>query len=475
LKNSQNHTNKFILHYLLPGLLVFSIALLIRFYLTYSIGNSGDEFERWYQSKRILQGIGMDRLDHHTLRWSINIPILMFQWLLGTKPVIYYLIPASFGALASLFVFNISRSIAGLSAGFFSSFLFTVTPQISTSGTQLLPAIFSCAYLLGTVYFTLRFFENNKNSSLVFTTLFMFLAYGSKVPNLFFLPGLIVFIYWRANTLRPLFLFLSLLLLLFILETIGIALYSGEFVWMGRIHYLSQHMDVMQGEKYVYHFSDIWKRWLLLPGYWQYLLIGSLICGIFTLFSRHEEDKNILLLVFFMLLSFSFFTTLAITSIDPLRFVQPPINRYLTVTIPFAIIIVCCTLSLLNRVLTPIMTIVLCWFWATHNYQNQLKPTWDPAILRANEYQKTISDHWRNDYALLFKFSKDSRLYRAVYLENDILFKSDGSVERIGRVAPTKFDFPTKLPILFVMSRTKTPVGYLELTRQQAFKSKKNF
>ncbi|MGI9538016.1 MAG: glycosyltransferase family 39 protein [Desulfocapsaceae bacterium] len=470
----QTPSNKFILHCLAPGLLIFSIALLIRLYLTYSIGNSGDEFERWYQSKRVLEGMGMDRLDHHTLRWSINIPTLLFQWLLGTKPAIYYLIPASFGALATLFAFTISRSIAGLGAGVFSAFLFAVTPQISIAANNLMPAIFSCAYLLGTVYFTLRFVENEKGSHLILAILFMFLAYGSKIPNLFFLPGLIVFIYWRTKTLRPLFLFLSLLLLLFILETIGIALYTGEFAWLGRVHYLSQHMDVMQGEQWAYHISDIWKRWLVLPGYWQSLLMGSLICGTFILFSREKKHRESISLIFFMLLSFSFISTFAITSIDPLRFVQPPIDRYLTVTIPFAIIIICCTLSLISIVLTPAMTIFLCWFWATNNYQSQLKTTWTPAVLRANEYQKTISEHWRNDYALLFKFSKDARLYRAVYLEDDILFKSDGSVERIGRVAPTRFDYPSKLPILFVMSRTKTPVGYLELTRKQAIKSKKN-
>ena len=475
MNNSQNPPPNFILYYLSPGLLIFSIALLIRLYLTYSIGNAGDEFERWYQSKRVLEGIGMDRLDHHTLRWSINIPTLIFQWLLGTKPVIYYLIPASFGALASLFVFNISRSIAGLSAGLFSSFLFTVTPQISIAGNNLMPAIFSCAYLLGSVYFTLRFVENNKSSYLIFAALFMFLAYGSKVPNLFFLPGLIVFIYWRTNSLSPLLLLLSLLLLFFIIETIGIALYAGEFVWLGRIHYISQHLDVMHEQEWAYHFSDIWKRWLILPVYWQGLLVASLICGTFVLFSRNKKHNKEILLIFLMLLTFSFISTFAITSIDPLRFVQPPINRYLTVTIPFAIIIVCCTFSLRNKALTPALTIVLCWFWATNNYQHQLTPTWTPAVLRANEYQKTISEHWRNDYALLFKFSKDARLYRAVYLEDDILFKSDGSVERIGRVAPAILYYPTKLPILFVISRTKAPVGYLELTREQAIKSKKNF
>ena len=70
LKNSwitpQTPSTKFILHYMLPGLLVFSIGILVRVYVSYSIGNSGDEFERWYQSTRVLEGIGMDRLDHHT-------------------------------------------------------------------------------------------------------------------------------------------------------------------------------------------------------------------------------------------------------------------------------------------------------------------------------------------------------------------------------------------------------------------------
>ena len=475
LKNSRTPSRDFILHYLLPGLAVFGIAFLIRLYLTYPIGNSGDEFERWYQSKRVLQGIGMDRLDHHTLRWSVNLPLLVFQWLLGTKPVIYYLIPATFGALASLFVFNISRGIAGLSAGLIASFLFTVTPEISKAGSQLMPEIFSCAYLLGTAYFTLKFVENNKASSLVIATIFLFFAYGSKVPNLFFLPGLIVYIYWRTRALRPLILFLSLLFLLFVLETIAIALYTGEFAWLGRIHYLGQHMDVMEGEQWAYHYSDIWKRWLLLPGYWQSLLIGSLFCGVISLLFGRKEGNKMILLLFLMLISFSFITTFAITSMDPVRFAQPLINRYLTVTIPFAIIVICCTLSLLHIILTPAMMIVLCWFWATNNYQSQLTTAWTPALVQANDYQKAISDHWRNDYALLFKFSKDSRLYRAVYLEDDILFKGDGSVERIGRVTPTRLDFPSKLPIVFVMSRTKTPVGYLELTRKQAFKSKKTF
>jgi hypothetical protein len=124
--------------------------------------------------------------------------------------------------------------------------------------------------------------------------------------------------------------------------------------------------------------------------------------------------------------------------------------------------------------LTAAVTVAMCWFWATNSYHSQLKTTWTPAVLRANQYQKTISDHWRNDYALLFKFSKDARLYRAVYLEDDILFKDDGSVERIGRISPARFDLPTKIPIVFVMSKTRNPVGYLELGREQKFKRKRD-
>ena len=474
LITSQNHTIRFIYQYLLPGILVFCIALLIRLYLTYSVGNAGDEFERWYQSKRVLQGIGMDRLDHHTLRWSINLPLLMFQWLLGTNAAIYYFIPASFGALASLFVFKITRSIAGLSVGGLAAFLFTITPQITKSGSQLMPEIFSCAYILGTAYFILRFSENKKVFYLIVATIFMFLAYGSKVPNLFFLPGLIIFIYWQTDSLRPLILFLSLLLLLFIFETIGIALYTGDLVLTGRIHYLSQHMGVMQEDQWAYHFSDIWRRWLILQGYWQILLVGSLICALFMPFLSNKEARAKILLIFLMLISFAFVSTFAITSIEPIRFVQPLINRYLTVTIPFAVIMVCSTLGLLHVTIPAVITIALAWFWATNTYHRQMQPTWTPAVLRANQYQKTISDHWRNNYALLFKYSKDARLYRALYLEDDILFKGDGSVERIGRISPARFNFPTKIPIVFVMSKTKSPVGYLELAREQEFKSKKD-
>ena len=474
LLNSPNQSRRVVFHSLLPGVLVFGIALLIRLYLTYSVGNSGDEFERWYQGKRVLQGIGMDRLDHHTLRWSINLPMLMFQWLLGTKPAIYYLIPASFGALASLFVFKISRSIAGLSVAILAAFLFTVTPQIAKSGSQLMPAIFSCAYILGTAYFILRFSENRKNSYLISAAIFMFLAYGSKVPNLFFLPGLVIFIYWQTDSLRPLVLFLSLLLLLFILETIGIALYTGDFVLTGRIHYLSQHMGVMQEDQWAYHFSDIWRRWLKLPGYWQILLAGALLCGLFMPFLRNDETRVKIWLLFLMLLSFSFITTFAITSLEPVRFAQPLIDRYLTVTIPFAIIIMCSTIGLIHMAFSAALTLTLAWFWATNTYHSQLNPTWTPAVLRANQYQKTISDHWRKDYALLFKLSKDARLYRSLYLEDDILFKGDGSVERIGRISPARFELPTKLPIVFVMSKSRNPAGYLELTRKQEFKSKKD-
>ena len=475
LKNSQNLTHQFILHNLLPGLLVFLVALLIRLYLTYPVGNSGDEFERWYQSKRILNAVGMDRMDHHTLRWSVNIPVLIFQWLFGTKPVVYYLIPACFGALASLFVFNISRLITGLRTGFVSSFLFTVTPQISQVGSQLLTEIFSCTYLLGTAYFILRYFKNNRNSYLIFATIFMFLAYGSKEPNLFFLPGLTIYIYWRAKSLFPPVLFLSLLLLLFFVETAGVALYSGEFGWLGRINYLNQHMDVMQGEEMVYKLSDIWSRWFILPGYWQCLLVASLICGLFTFWARHQENNHMIHLITLMLISFSLISTFAIISIDPLRFAQPLRSRYLTVTIPFAVIIICNTLAYLHILLTPAVAILLCWFWATHNYQNQLQPTWTPSVLGVNEYQRKISDHWRDGYALLFKYSKDARLYRAVYLEDDIVFKNDGSVERIGGIPSLDIHFPTKLSVLHIMSRGRTPKGYLELTRKQAIISKRDF
>jgi hypothetical protein len=462
----------------LPGLLIFTLALIIRFYFTYSIGDAGDEFVKWYQNKRVLQGLGWDRLDHHTVRWSLNTPALIVQWLLGNNASIYYITPAFFGAVAALFVFLITRLIAGTTTAVFAAFLFSVAPPVAKAGSQFLPAIFTCAYVLGSAYFVLRFTESSprQNRWLVLSALFLFFAYGTKVPNLFFLPGIVIFLWWRSRPfLQPTILFFAILLGLYILETIGLALFTGNFVWSGRLHYLGFHMDRMMGETHVYHLSDIWQRWLMLPAYWQWLLVSACVAGAIGWFKRESGRNYAMMLIFAMLLSFSLLTTFAIVDFEPLRFVQPLRIRYLTVTIPLAVIVLCCGLQLLHIVLVPVAVILFCWPWATHNYAAQLRSDWVPAVLRANGYQKMISDYWRNDYALLFKGAKHSRLYRAAYLDDDILFKSDGSVERIGRISSAKFDIPTKIPILFVMSRTENPVGYLELTRAQEIHRKKTF
>lgn len=470
--------NRHFISVILPGLLIFSLALFIRFYFTYSIGDAGDEFVKWYQNKRVLQGLGWDRLDHHTVRWSLNTPTLIVQWLFGNKAAVYYITPAFFGALAALFVFGVTRSISGTTTAVFAALLFSVTPPVVSAGSQFLPAIFTCAYVLGTAYFLLRYTESKPRRYrwLVLAALFLFFAYGTKVPNLFFLPGIIIFLLWRTRPLlKPTVLLLAVLFGLFILETIGLAIFTGDFVWSGRLHYLGFHMERMLEETHVYQVADIWKRWLMLPGYWQWLLLAACAGAVIGWLTRKSGDNSGIVLVFLMLFSFSFLTTFAITDLEPLRFVQPLRPRYLTVTIPLAIILLCCGLSRLHVALVPLAVVLFCWPWATHNYTKELRSDWVPAVLRANDYQKTISDHWRNGYALLFKRSKHVRLYRAAYLDDDILFKDDGTVEPMTKVFSEKFDFPTKSPIIFMISRTDEPVGYLELTRSQQIQSKKDF
>lgn len=473
--SSQN--SKFI-SLILPWLLIFTLALFIRFYFTYSIGDAGDEFVKWYQNKRVLQGLGWDRLDHHTVRWSLNTPTLIIQWLFGNSASVYYITPAIFGALAALFVFAITRLIAGTTTAVLAAFLFSVAPPVVKAGSQFLPAIFTCAYVLGSAYFLLQYTKGKPGQIrfLILAALFLFMAYGTKVPNLFFLPGIVIFLLWQTRPfLGPTVLFLTILLGLYILETIGLALYTGDFVWSGRVHYLGFHMERMLGERHVYQFSDIWKRWMMLPVYWRWLLLAACAGAVIAWVKRQRGSNSGIFLVFLMLLSFSLLTTFAIAELEPLRFVQPLRVRYLTVTIPLAVIVLCCGIRLIHISLVPMAVLLFCWPWALNNYAVQLRPDWVPAVLRANGYQRTISDHWRNSYALLFKSAKVSRLYRAAYLDDDILFKEDGTVEPITRVLSKKFDFPTKIPVIFMISRTDQPIGYLELTRSQEIRSKKDF
>ena len=74
---------------------------------------------------------------------------------------------------------------------------------------------------------------------------------------------------------------------------------------------------------------------------------------------------------------------------------------------------------------------------------------------------------------ILFLLDQDKAY--TIFFVDDIVFKNDGSVERIGGIPSLDIHFPTKLSVLHIMSRGRTPKGYLELTRKQAIISKRDF
>ena len=457
-------------------LLVFIAALLIRFYLTYPVHAGGDAFTKWFRIRTGLNGHGWgDLIDHHQLRWSMNIPTVLAQYFLGSQPAVYYLPSALFGALTAVFAFLIGRLLGNAWIGLVCALLVSLDPRFTQAASQFLPSVYSCAYILGFLYFLLLYClgPERRPLHLSLAVLFMFLAYGAKIPNLFFLPGAMLFLWWSTRSLRTVVVFMAALAALFAVETVVIGLATGEFHLLGRVSFLSHHT----GRDIDYEIADIWGRWTQLTFYWRWLLLGSLAVAILAWFNRDREKWTGILLISASLLSFVFFTTFAIIDLDPLKLAQPLRVRYLTVTLPVVILLVVLGSHLLMRFLPLLPIGFVLWIWYLDYRENELKfRQWQPAVLHINDYQELISDHWRQGYALIFKSRKFAKLYRSVYLTDDILFKEDGTLEPLELVPPSLVNFTdTNKKEIYFIGRTKQPIGYIRANHVLRIRQKVTF
>jgi hypothetical protein len=201
------------------------------------------------------------------------------------------------------------------------------------------------------------------------------------------------------------------------------------------------------------------------------------LSGVYAFIRRKEEKWAGVLVVFSLLLSFALITSFAVTDLDPLKFAQPLRVRYLLVTIPLAILVVCMTLEMLHFSMTAIAASILFVVWGTDYKENELKLSqWKPAITQINAYQKTISDHWHAGYALIFKNRKYAKLYRDVYLTDDILFKEDGNVEPVDLVHPAELNYTdTRQSRIYVIRKNKEHTGYLVLNHRLKIREKVSF
>jgi 4-amino-4-deoxy-L-arabinose transferase-like glycosyltransferase len=322
---------------LLAILIVF--AALLRFLSMQTIKTGGDEVHYFDCAWNLFHHPSTYALDHQSARWGIIFPVALFRLFLGPAPWVYFL-PAFLVEIGTVWaIFRTGERLHSTKAGILAGFLFTLFPGLVDYSTQNSPEVYFPFYMVLSLVLLLK--SSDGKARLLWITLAavsFFLAYLSKVTAVYFLPGFFVWFWPQRKSLgwKPVLLFFGLLAGLFATEVVIYRLIWNEpfgiITVILRTHLDAGNMDTMT---ILPHFWDL----LLLysPGifrwYWWIVTFGVFLAAVY--FSRHKEVKKY---GFFLvgLVSFLFFHTFGVKSLNPVVPLEPFDTRYLLVMAPFA-------------------------------------------------------------------------------------------------------------------------------------------
>jgi hypothetical protein len=310
---------------ILLALVIF--AVFFRLATLMMIHTGVDERDYWYSGKTIAHGLPYPELSHRTTRFSIILPVAAVQFLLGSRPNVYYVLPILNAALQAALAFIIGMRLRGRLTGFLAGLAMVLFPYMARAGSQVRPEIFSITYILLAFYFLVEYLDREEREilPLMWTALFLFIAYESKITNLFFVPGIILAILIYKKRPSHAFLLAGTLLGLFLLETGAYAIFT-EYKF-GELEIILKH-HTLSGEPFVVErFLDLFQRYSSskLQVYWQ---LPFLLFGIAALFYLVKGTSKSMATIAVAGLSFFLCMTFEVSSIHPIMPAEPFINRY---------------------------------------------------------------------------------------------------------------------------------------------------
>jgi hypothetical protein len=311
------------------ALVVFTV--LFKLLTVQMIHTSFDERDYWMSAKRLLLALPYSDISHRTIRWAIILPVYLFQLLFGTNPATYYITPVLFSVISVVMAYRIGLLLANRAAGFLAS-LYTVgfPYMLVRAGTQVRPEIFSLAYVLLAAYFLIVFLRQGgeRLRPLVFSAIILFVAYLSKITNLYFFPGFALGAYLAKRRWRDLLLFSGILIALFLVETGVYNLALGtRFGHLSVI--LENHLSGSNRSLEAMSFFGLLERWSFhsLRWYWQIAFISFVPAAV--LVSARRRDPAVTSVVV-MAVGFFLGITFAVKSINPFVPAEPFNTRYFT-------------------------------------------------------------------------------------------------------------------------------------------------
>jgi hypothetical protein len=217
------------------------------------IETGGDAIRRWANINSYLaEGKLIHGVDHHSLRWAINLPIGIFlSWFDGYHPELYHVALAFFGGGVAVFTFLLVRN-SQLSLLQDIAIVIVVMAIMAMSineraYTQLLPDGISVFYILGSLLFLKLAFSQQRNMQYIFLVIagiFALFAYGAKLTTLWFLVPVTLFLLVYAIRSRQMAIFVFFMVPIVVgggLETIILS-YLTDFHY-GRALYVVSASD----------------------------------------------------------------------------------------------------------------------------------------------------------------------------------------------------------------------------------------
>ena len=324
---------------------VFAAAVAFHGVLLPMVETGGDAVEGWFFVKKLSWGIEItDReWNHRTVRFGILGPAYAAATVFGTRPWVYYVAPLLMSGIAAVLLFRLVDRRFGRSSAWLITGAFCLFPQIHDVAAQQKPEIFSLVYVLGCANALAAFGDTEKRAHLVVAGVWLFFAYWTKLPNLFFVPGLVALLLAEGGRAKEAALFGGTALLLIGAENIVHVSAGQEY---GRVGYtVAKHFTSKALEST--DLIGLFGRYTQLTGTWALLFAAYGVAAVVTIarrktLTRFEQALVVLPLVFFVC------TTFAIKSVDPLVPAQPFRDRYLSaaVTQVFAAVVLILWLAL---------------------------------------------------------------------------------------------------------------------------------
>lgn len=316
----------------------------------------GDAVHKWFLARDFASFdlSNFDHGNHHHLRWGSWLFAFVLNVFVGDDVSVYFLstlIPSTAAGL--LFICVCYRQLGFFMAVFFGIFWFTdaqiyrATFQLLPTGQGLLPLA-----LLG--FSLLQLSSAQASKRVLLAILFCwFWLYGVKETNLFFTPGILLFVYFYGGVKAVRFLLIGMAVL-YALECVFFFILSDGELILGRAWQLlfgdARTMNAMStSKKLLAEQKKYFDNGITIRLYRtnRVQVLFNFLAPLLALFflsqyglKKLDKQRRFIVICSLLCLSFLLFTTIFIVSINPIRLGQPLRDRYIAIILPLAFILV---------------------------------------------------------------------------------------------------------------------------------------